>query len=32
MIGDLLINRTDAYTMGVAMGSGFIAGLNPLPA
>lgn len=28
MIGDLLINRTDAYTMGVAMGSGFIAGLK----
>nr|DAQ06461.1 MAG TPA: tail protein [Bacteriophage sp.]DAZ22792.1 MAG TPA: tail protein [Caudoviricetes sp.] len=28
MIGDLFINRTDAYTMGVAMGSGFIAGLK----
>ena len=24
MIGDLFINKTDTYTMGVAMGSGFI--------
>ena len=28
MIGDLFINKIDAYTMGVAMGSGFIAGLK----
>ncbi|WP_278713765.1 hypothetical protein [Alistipes finegoldii] len=28
MIGDLFINKTDTYTMGVAMGSGFIAGLK----